>query len=90
MPLRGQLYQGPVSKHFLASAIVSGFGVCILDGSPGGAVSGWPFLQSLLHTVFPMAQYFVPPSKKTHTLAFLLLELHVVCELYLGYLELLG
>jgi hypothetical protein len=37
--------------------------------------------------------YFVPPSKKdwsTHTLVFLLLELHIVCELYLGYSELLG
>jgi hypothetical protein len=35
--------------------------------------------------------YFVTPSKKdlgTHTL-FFLLELHVVCELYLGYSELL-
>ena len=27
-PLREQLYQAPVSKHFLASAVVSGFGVC--------------------------------------------------------------
>jgi hypothetical protein len=27
--LRRQLYQAPVSKHFLAYAIVSGFGVCI-------------------------------------------------------------
>jgi hypothetical protein len=26
-PLRSQLYEAPVSKHFLASAIVSGFGV---------------------------------------------------------------
>ena len=39
-PLRRQLYQAPVSKHFLASAIVSGFGVCIWDGSPGRVVSG--------------------------------------------------
>ena len=39
-PLRRLLYQAPVSKHFLASAIVSGFGVCMWDGSPGGAVSG--------------------------------------------------
>ena len=50
-PLRRQLYQAPVSKHFLASAIVSGFGVCMWDGSPGGAVSGWPFLQSLLYSL---------------------------------------
>ena len=36
-PLRGQLYQAPVSKHFLASAIVSGFGVSRWDGSLGGS-----------------------------------------------------
>jgi hypothetical protein len=50
-PLRRQLYQAPVSKHFLASTIVSGIGVCIWDGSPGGTVSGWPFYQSMLHTL---------------------------------------
>ena len=46
---RGQSYQAPVSKHFLASATVSGFGVYGWDGSLGGKVSGWPFLQSVLH-----------------------------------------
>jgi hypothetical protein len=50
-PLRIQ--QAPVSKCFLALTIVSGFGVCIWDGSPGRAVSGWPFLQSLFHTLSP-------------------------------------
>jgi hypothetical protein len=50
-PLRRQLYQAPVSKVLLASAIVSGFGGCLWDGSPGGAVSEWSFLQSLLHTL---------------------------------------
>jgi hypothetical protein len=38
-------------------------------------------------------EYLVPSSKKdqtTHTLVFFLLESHVVCELYLGYSELLG
>jgi hypothetical protein len=35
-PLRRQLYQAPVSKYFLPSTIVSGFGDCIWDGSPGG------------------------------------------------------
>jgi hypothetical protein len=30
-PLRRQLYQAPVSMHFLASTIVSGFGVCPID-----------------------------------------------------------
>jgi hypothetical protein len=49
--LRRQLYQAPVSKLLLASTKVSGFGDCIWDGFPGGAVSGWSFLQSLLHTL---------------------------------------
>jgi hypothetical protein len=39
------------SKNFLASAIVSGFGVCMWDGSTGGSVSGWPFLLSLLYSL---------------------------------------
>jgi hypothetical protein len=46
-PLKRQLYQAPVSMYFLASTIVSGFGDCIWDGSLCGAVSEWPFLQSL-------------------------------------------
>ena len=49
--LRRQLYEAPVSKCFLESAIVSGFGVCRWDGSIDGAVSGWPFLQFLLHSL---------------------------------------
>jgi hypothetical protein len=36
-PLRGHPYQAPVSKCILASAIVSGFGVCRWDGTLGGA-----------------------------------------------------
>jgi hypothetical protein len=79
--------------HFLASTIVSGFSNCIWDKSPSGAVSGWPFLQSLLNTLSPyLLLLFCSPSKKdrsTQTLVFLL-ELHVVCELYPGYLKLLG
>jgi hypothetical protein len=50
-PLRRQLFQALVSMNLLASTRVSGFGGCIWDGSPGGAVSGWPFLQSLLHSL---------------------------------------
>ena len=42
---------GSVSKNLLASTIVSGVGDCLWDGSLGGAVSGWSFLQSLLHTL---------------------------------------
>ena len=38
-PLRRQTYQAPVNKHFLAPAIVLGFGVCRWDVSLDGAVS---------------------------------------------------
>jgi hypothetical protein len=56
-PLRRKLYQAPVSKPLLASTIVSGFGNYIWNGSPGGALSGWPHLQSLLHT---LSLYLLP------------------------------
>jgi hypothetical protein len=49
-PLRRQLYQAPVSK-LLASTIESGLGGCIWDESPCGEVSGWSFLQFLLHSL---------------------------------------
>jgi len=39
-PLRRHLYQVPVSKHFLASAIVTEFDGYIRNKSPGRAVSG--------------------------------------------------
>ena len=94
-PLRRQLYQAPVSKLLLASTTVSVFGVCIRDGSPGEPVSGRPLVQSLLHTLSPywLPEYFVSSSKmdwSIHILFFLLLELHVVYELYLVYFELWG
>ena len=43
-------------------------------------------------SIFAPMSVFVPSKKdqSTHTLVFLLKELHVVCELYPGYLELLG
>jgi hypothetical protein len=44
-PSRGQLYQDPVSKHFLASAVVPE----LWDGSLGGAPSRWPFHQTLFY-----------------------------------------
>ena len=56
-PLRRHLCQDPVSKHFVASAVVSGFDDCIWDGFPGRKVSGWPFLQSLIHI---LSLYFLP------------------------------
>jgi hypothetical protein len=39
-PLRRELYQAPLSKLLLASAIVSGFGGFIWDESTGETVSG--------------------------------------------------
>jgi hypothetical protein len=49
--LRRQQYQAPINMHFPASTIASGVGDSMWDGSPDGAVSGWLFLQSLLHTL---------------------------------------
>jgi hypothetical protein len=43
----GQLCQAPVCKHILASAVVSGFGVCAWDVSQGRNFIGWPFFQFL-------------------------------------------
>ena len=39
----------PVCKHNMASIIASGFSACTWDGSQIGPVSGWSYLQSLLH-----------------------------------------
>jgi hypothetical protein len=47
------MISGFVNKHFLAFTIVSGFGDYIWDESPGGTVSRWLFLQSLLYTLSP-------------------------------------
>ena len=94
-PLRRQLYQVPVSKHLLASTILSGFDGCLWDGSPGRAVSGWSFL-SLCSTLCLCNSFhlnFVLPSKKDqsiHTFIYLFLKSHVFCKLYLGYYKLLG
>jgi hypothetical protein len=49
-PLRRQLYR--VSKHFLTSAILSGFSVCMWDEFPGGEVSGWPSVSVPLFTLY--------------------------------------
>jgi hypothetical protein len=94
-PLRSQAYKVPFSMHFLASTIGSGFGNHIWDDSPGGTVSGWPFLQFLLYTLslhlfLCVFCYHSKKDQSTYTLVFFLIELHVVCEFYPGYLELLG
>jgi hypothetical protein len=57
-PLRGQPYQGPVTNYFLASTIVFDIGVCRRDGSLGGTVSGWPFLQSFSAPIFCPCIFF--------------------------------
>jgi hypothetical protein len=68
-PLRRQLYQDLVSNHFLPSTIVSVFSDYICDGSPGEAVSGWPFLQyglcSILVSLFPTMSIFFPLLRRT-------------------------
>jgi hypothetical protein len=81
-PLRRQLYQAPVNKLLLVSAIVSGFGGYIWDGSQVGQfLDGHSFsLCSTLCLCNSFHGYFVPPSKKDqsiYTLVFLLLEFHV-------------
>jgi hypothetical protein len=60
-PLRRQLYQDPVSKYFLASAIVARFGVCMWDGFPGGlSFSLWSTLCPCIS--FRQEQFWVTPS----------------------------
>jgi hypothetical protein len=65
-----------------------------MDLQVGQSLDGLSFsLCSTLCLCISSHGYFVSPSKKdqsVYTLVFLLLELHVVCELYLGYSELLG
>jgi hypothetical protein len=55
-PLREQPFQVPVSKYFLASAIVWGLDVCRWNGSLHGVVPGWPFLESLFHFFLSFGQ----------------------------------
>jgi hypothetical protein len=61
--LRRQLYLDPVSKYFLASAIVSGFGVCIWDGFLGGAVSGCPYPVTKEHTWYACVDKWILAQK---------------------------
>jgi hypothetical protein len=94
-PHRRQLYQAPVNKILLASAIVSGFGGCLgIDPQVGKSLDGHAFsLCSELCLCNSFHGYFVPRSEKdrtVHILVFLLLEFHVFFKLYLGYSELLG
>jgi hypothetical protein len=93
-PLRRQPHQPSVSKYLLASTQVSGF-VMYMGWIPRWG-SLWMAFPSVSASHFTSGLYllpwvFFPPSKKDqnmYTLVFLFLELHVVCELYLGYSEL--
>ena len=85
-PLRRQIYHALVNKLVLATAIVSGFGGCLWDGSPcGQSLDGHSFsLRSKLCN--SSHEYFVPTSKmdgSIHTLILLLLEFHVFFKLYI-------
>ena len=93
-PLRRHLYQAQIQQAFLTIHNSVRVWELYLEWTRGGTVSGWPFLQSLLCTLSP---YLLPwvfcSSQKNwsiHTLVFLPLELHVVCELYLGCPKLLS
>jgi hypothetical protein len=92
-PLKIQLYHATVSKISLASVIVSDFDDCLWNEYPDCVLSGWTFLQCTANflSVTPSLGILFPTKKdqSIHTFVFLL-ELHVVCELYLGYFEFLG
>jgi hypothetical protein len=77
--LRRKLYQAPVSKHMLVSTM-SGFGGCIWNGSTGGAVSRWPFLQTLFHTLslYLLLWVFCSPSKKDQSIHTLVFHLNII------------
>jgi hypothetical protein len=91
-PLRRQLYQAPVSKHLLASTIVSGFSDCIWDGFTSWAISVWPSVpgphfvcvSSSMGILFP----FLRSTKLSTLWSSFCLSLN--CELYLVYSKLLG
>jgi hypothetical protein len=96
-PLRRQLYQAPVSKHLLASMIVSWFGDWI-PPPPGEGGSLWMVIPSVsaphFVSVTPFIGVLFPLLRriKVSTLwSSFFLSFHVeFCRLYLGYSELLG
>ena len=93
-PLRRQLYQACVCKHLLTSTIVLVWWLYMGWITRQGSLwMTFPSLCYTLHLCNSSHGYVVPPSKKDrniHTLVILLLEFHVVCELYPGYSKLLG
>jgi hypothetical protein len=68
-PLRKQLYQAPVSKLFLTSVIVSGFGGCLWEGFPSGGTV-WMVIPSVSSptSIFPyvlIPMWILSESSKT-------------------------
>jgi len=93
--LRRQLYQAPVNTHLLAALIVTGIGDCMWMDPHVWQSLGGLFSDSTPHVVstFPPVSILILPSKKywsIHILDFFLLELYIVCKLYLVSSELLG
>ena len=84
-PVRRQLYKSPVSKYLLATKIVSRF-----DDLYMGWIPRWGSLWLAFSSVSAphLASVFTPEVGTT--LIFLLLELHVVSELYIEYSKLSG
>jgi hypothetical protein len=95
-PIRRQLYQAPVIKLLLASAIVC-LGLVVvyrMDLQVGQSLDGHSSnLCSKLCLCNSLHGYFVPHSKEgpsIHTLVFLLLEFHVFLEKHLKGRNYLG
>ena len=84
-PLRRQLFKTAVCTYFFESTIVSTF-VYGMDPQVAQSLDDIFFHLCATISLYYSREYFVAPSKKdqnTHILV-ILLELQVVCELYLG------
>ena len=58
--------------------MVSGFGDCVSNESPSGEVSGWSFLQSLLHTLSLSFAILPKITLRTSVVAFLSTLLEII------------
>ena len=91
----GRAYQETAISGFhqqALSAIHDSTHVWWLDHHVGQSLNGFPLVSATLFCLYiSSCEYFVHPKKhwSIHTLVFLL-RFHVVCELNLGYSELLG
>ena len=93
-PLRRQIYQAPVNKHFPAWEVLGLVTVYGMDPQVGQSLEGRSFsLCSTRCLCISSREYFVSSSKKDwsiHTLVLLLPEPHLVCEWYPGHSQLWG